>query len=49
MSTTALTCFQQNPMKSSQQVENSLLLNCNETDAMTSLEATFSKPLNSKM
>ena len=32
-----------------QQVENSLLLNCTEIEAINSLQATFSESLNSKM
>ena len=49
MFTAPLTCFQQNPMRRLQQVENSLLLNCTEIEAMNSLQATFSESLNSKM
>jgi phosphatidylinositol 3-kinase len=36
-------------MRRLQQVENSLLLNCTEIEAMNSLQATFSESLNSKM
>jgi phosphatidylinositol 3-kinase len=49
MFTAPLTCFQQNPMRRLQQVENSLLLNCTEIEAMNSLQATFSESLNSRM
>lgn len=49
MFTAPLTCFQQNPMRRLQQVENSLLLSCTEIEAMNSLQATFSESLNSKM
>ena len=49
MFTAPLTCFHQNPMRRLQQVENSLLLNCTEIEAMNSLQATFSESLNSKM
>jgi phosphatidylinositol 3-kinase len=49
MFTAPLSCFQQNPMRRLQQVENSLLLNCTEIEAMNSLQATFSESLNSKM
>jgi phosphatidylinositol 3-kinase len=49
MFTAPLTCFQQNPMQKLQQVENSLLLNCTEIEAMNSLQTTFSESLNSKM
>lgn len=44
-----LECFQQNPMRRLQQVENSLLLNSTEIEAINSLQATFSESLNSKM
>lgn len=49
MFTAPLSCFHQNPMRRLQQVENSLLLNCTEIEAMNSLQATFSESLNSKM
>jgi len=49
MFTAPLECFQQNPMRRLQQVENSLLLNCTEIEAINSLQATFSESLNSKM
>ena len=49
MFTAPLECFQQNPMRRLQQVENCLLLNCTEIEAINSLQATFSESLNSKM
>ena len=49
MFTAPLDCFAQNPMRRLQQVENSLLLNCTEIEAINSLQATFSESLNSKM
>jgi phosphatidylinositol 3-kinase len=49
MFTALLTCFQQKPMRRLQQVENSLLLNCTEIEAMNSLQETFSESLNAKM
>jgi phosphatidylinositol 3-kinase len=49
MFTARLSCFQQNPMRRLQHVENSLLLNCTEIEAMNSLQATFSESLNSRM
>ena len=49
MFTAPLECFQQNPMRRLSQVENSLLLNCTEIEAINSLQATFSESLSSKM
>ena len=47
MFTAPLECFNQNPMRRLQQVENSLLLNCSELEAINSLQATFEDALNS--
>ena len=44
-----LECFQQDPHRRLQQVENSLLLKCTEIEASKSLQATLSQSLNSKM
>jgi phosphatidylinositol 3-kinase len=49
MFTAPLSCFQQNPMRRLQQVENCLLLKCTEIEAINSLQATFSESLNSRM
>ena len=49
MFTAPLACFQENPMRRLQQVENTLLLNCTEMEAINLLSATFSEALHSKM
>ncbi|KAH0793549.1 Phosphatidylinositol 3- and 4-kinase family protein [Histomonas meleagridis] len=49
MFTAPLQCFKQNPMRRLQQVENTLLMNCTEIEAINSLLAVFSESLNSKM
>jgi len=49
MFTAPLDCFQQNPLRRLQQVENALLLGCTEIEATNSLQATLSESLNSKM
>ncbi|EAX91827.1 Phosphatidylinositol 3- and 4-kinase family protein [Trichomonas vaginalis G3] len=49
MFTAPLECFQNNPKRRLQQVENCLLLRCTEIEASKSLQATFTQSLNSKM
>lgn len=49
MFTAPLECFQANPRRRLQQVENCLLLKCTEIEASKSLQATFMQSLNSKM
>ena len=49
MFTAPLECFQNNPKRRLQQVENCLLLKCTEIEASNSLQATFAQSLNSKM
>ncbi|EAY11093.1 Phosphatidylinositol 3- and 4-kinase family protein [Trichomonas vaginalis G3] len=49
MFTAPLECFQNNPKRRLQQVENCLLLKCTEIEASLSLQATFTQSLNSKM
>ena len=49
MFTAPLECFQQDPHRRLQQVENSLILKCTEIEASKSLQATFAQSLNSKM